>query len=198
MKSYIFLIAAASLAAAFPANGQAAAPGHGGHGGALAVNQELIKGITPADFLRLGEKEKSAVITLVAVWSAANAGMNFNGYSHGKAIYTIPKDWSVEVRFINPSAIPHSVLVVERDFTKKMQMGEPFFPGASVPTPALGMSNKAATFTFVADEPGEFALACGFPAHAMSGHWLSLNVSEDIKVPTLQLGEDAKPVEAVK
>ncbi len=188
--SLILLVASVS--------GQDAAPDHGGHGGALAINQELIKGITPADFLRLGEEDKTAVITLVAVWSAANAGMNFNGYSHGKAIYTIPKDWKVEVRFINPSPIPHSALVVERDTTKKLQMGEPFFPGASVPNPAQGMSNKAATFSFVADEAGEFAIACGFPAHAISGHWVSLNVSEGLKLPTLQLGEDSKPVEAVK
>lgn len=178
---------------------QSPAPAHGGHDtAALGVNKELIKDITPADFLKLGEKEKTAVITLVAVWSAANAGMNFNGYSHGKAVYTIPKDWTVEVRFINPSPIPHSAIVVERDTTKKLQMGEPFFPGASVPNPAQGMSNKTATFSFVADEAGDFAIACGFPAHAISGHWVSLNISESAKTPTLQLGDDAKPVEATK
>lgn len=193
-----YLLPVSLTLSAFALHGQDATPDHGGHGGALSINQELIKGITPADFLKLGEEDKTAVITLVAVWSAANAGMNFNGYSHGKAIYTIPKDWKVEVRFINPSPIPHSALVVERDTTKKLQMGEPFFPGASVPNPAQGMSNKAATFSFVADETGEFALACGFPAHAISGHWVSLNVSENVKVPTLQLGEDGKPVEAVK
>ena len=54
-----------------------------------------------------------------------------------------------------------------------------------------------AQFSFVADEAGEYAIACGFPAHAMSGHWLALNVSGTAKVPTLQLGE-GKPKEAVK
>ena len=38
-------------------------------------------------------------------------------------------------------------------------------------------------------ESKEFALACGFPAHAINGHWLALNVSSDAKVPTLKLGE---------
>lgn len=199
MKPTFFRVALMLLTTLTSVQGQSPAPAHGGHDtAALGVNQEMIKGLTPADFLKLGEKEKTVVITLVAVWSAANAGMNFNGYSHGKAVYTIPKDWNVEVRFINPSPIPHSAIVVERDTTKKLQMGEPFFPGASVPNPAQGMSNKAATFNFVADEAGEFAIACGFPAHAISGHWVSLNISEEAKVPTLQLGDQAKPVEATK
>jgi hypothetical protein len=140
----------------------------------------------------MGKEPKTAIITLVAVWSGANYGMNFNGYSHGKATYTIPTGWKVEVRFINPSPIPHSAIVVEEDTTKKLQMGEPYFTGASVPNPAQGISLKAATFNFTADETGDYALACGFPAHCISGHWLKLKVKDGLEVPTLQLGEDGE------
>jgi len=177
---------------------QPAAPpaGHDAHAVDIpGLKKELFAGITEADFLKLSDKPKTVKVTLVATFTSANYGMNFNGYSHGKIIFTIPKDWTIEVTFINPSPIPHSAIVVEKDTTKKLQMGEPYFDGAGVPKPEVGLSLTKAEFSFVADETGEFALACGFPAHAINGHWLALNISDTAKSPTLQLG-DKPAVEA--
>lgn len=180
-----------------PAQQPAAPPaGHDAHAVDIpGLKKELFAGITEADFLKLSDQPKTVKVTLVATYSAANYGMNFNGYSHGKAVFTIPKDWTIEVTFINPSPIPHSAVVVEKDMTKKLQMGEPYFDGAGVPKPEVGLSLTKAEFKFVADEEGEYAFACGFPAHAINGHWLALNVSTDAKAPTLQLG-DKPAVEA--
>lgn len=170
--------------------------GHDAHAADIpGLKKELFTGITEADFLKLSDKPKTVKVTLVATFNATNYGMNFNGYSHGKAVFTIPKDWTVEVTFINPSPIPHSAIVVEKDQTKKLQMGEPYFEGAGVPKPEVGLSLSKAEFKFIADEEGEYAFACGFPAHAINGHWLALNVSADVKTPTLQLG-DKPAVEA--
>ncbi len=170
--------------------------GHDAHAVDIpGLKKELFAGITEADFLKLSDKPKTVKVTLVATFNAANYGMNFNGYSHGKAVFTIPKDWTVEVTFINPSPIPHSAIVVEKDMTKKLQMGAPYFDGAGVPKPEVGISLNKAEFNFVANEEGEYAFACGFPAHAINGHWLALNVSADAKAPTLQLG-DKPAVEA--
>ncbi len=190
--STLLLTAAVSIAqqpAPLPA-------GHDAHAVDIpGLKKELFAGITEADFLKLSDKPKTVKVTLIATFTAANYGMNFNGYSHGKAVFTIPKDWTVEVTFINPSPIPHSAIVVERDQTKKLQMGEPYFEGAGVPKPEVGISLSKAEFKFIADEEGEYAFACGFPAHAINGHWLTLNVSADAKAPTLQLG-DKPAVEA--
>lgn len=170
--------------------------GHDAHAVDIpGLKKELFAGITEADFLKLSDKPKTVKVTLVATFNAANYGMNFNGYSHGKAVFTIPKDWTVEVTFINPSPIPHSAIVVEKDMTKKLQMGAPYFDGAGVPKPEVGLSLTKAEFKFIVDEEGEYAFACGFPAHAINGHWLALNVSADAKAPTLQLG-DKPAVEA--
>ncbi|MFO1486624.1 MAG: sulfocyanin-like copper-binding protein [Verrucomicrobiaceae bacterium] len=170
--------------------------GHDAHAVDIpGLKKELFAGITEADFLKLSDKPKTVKVILVATFTSANYGMNFNGYAHGKAIFTIPKDWTVEVTFINPSPIPHSAIVVEKDQTKKLQMGTPYFDGAGVPKPEVGISLNKAEFKFVADEEGEYAFACGFPAHAINGHWLALNVSADAKAPTLQLG-DKPAVEA--
>ena len=163
-----------------PAAHAAAGPG---------IKQELIEGITEADFLKLGDEPKSIRVTIVAVFTDANYGMNFNGYSHGKAAYTVPTGWTVHVTFINPSPVPHSLIVVERDTVKKIQMGEPAFTGASVPNPAQGLSLTKASFTFVAGEAGDYAFACGFPTHALNGHWIAFNVRDDAKTPTLKLGD---------
>lgn len=155
------------------------------------IKKEMFAGITADDLLKMGDKPKSVKVVLVATFNAANYGMNFNGYSHGKAVLTVPKDWTVNVTFINPSPIPHSAIVIEKADTKKLQVPEPYFEGGATPKHIVGMSNGKAEFSFTPDEAGEFALACGFPAHAATGHWITLNVSADAKVPTLQLGDQA-------
>ncbi len=192
------LLLTSLLASSLAIAQQPAAPpaGHDAHAVEIpGLKKELFAGITEADFMKLGDKPKTVKLVLVATFTAANYGMNFNGFSHGKAVFTIPKDWTIEVTFINPSPIPHSAVVVEKDMTKKLQMGEPYFDGAGVPKPEVGLSLTKAEFKFVADEEGEYAFACGFPAHAINGHWLALNVSTDAKAPTLQLG-DKPAVEA--
>lgn len=194
-----FLLTSLVLTAQEPA--KPAAPPHDAHGHGAApasgLKKELIEGLTEADFIKLSDKPKTVKVTLVAVWSDDNYGMNFNGYSKGTAVYTIPKDWTVEVTYINPSPIPHSLLVIEKEQTKKLQVPEPYFKGAAVPDHLKGLAFGKGTFSFVADEAGEYAFACGFPAHALNGHWVALDISEEAKVPTLKLG-DAPAKEAVK
>lgn len=195
MKSVWFFFAAFWLFTPLSSHAQAgAAPAaHEGHGpGAMAgIKKEMIEGIGVADFIRLSDKEKTVKVTLVAVWTEENYGMNFNGFAKGAAVYTIPLGWTVEVEFINPSPIPHSLIVIERADTKKIQVAEPYFKGAVVPNHLQGLSFAKASFSFVADEAGEFAFACGFPAHTLNGHWLALEIDESAKVPTLKLGDEA-------
>jgi hypothetical protein len=161
-----------------------ATPGEGS-----GLHKELIAGITEADFLKLGDQPKTARVTLIAAYTFDNGGMNFNGYTHGGATYTIPTGWTVEVTFINPSPVPHSVVVVDRDMVRKLQVGEPAFAGASVPNPLMGLSAARAVFKFVASEPGEYAFACGFPSHALAGQWVALDISKDATIPTLKVGD---------
>jgi sulfocyanin len=171
------------------------AAAHAGAHEGMGLKRELIEGITPADFLRLSDKPKTVRITLVATYSTNNYGMNFNGFSYGKAVYRIPAGWNVEATFINPSPVPHSAVVVERDQVKKLQVGEPAFKGGATPSANTGISSNKASFQFTADEPGDYAFACGFPSHALAGHWIALEVGANVAAPTLQLGEEA-PVQA--
>ena len=170
------------------------AAGHEGHEHAdiPGLKTELIEGITESDFMKLGDEPRTLKVTLVATFTAHNYGMNFNGFSHGKAVYSIPVGWKVDVHFVNPSPVPHSAIVIERSDTKKLQIAEPYFEGAGVEKHLQGLALTTGDFTFTPDEEGEFAFACGFPAHAVAGHWLSLEIVAGDQKPSIQLGEDAE------
>ncbi len=159
------------------------------------LKRELITGISEEDFLRLGEKPKTVKITLVNAFTDENGWLNLNGYSHGKAIFSIPEGWVVDVTFINPSPAPHSVVLVDRDVLGRVRVGEPIFTGASTINPVAGMSSAKASFTFVASRVGDYAFACGIPTHSIAGHWIGFTVGTPASKPTLKLG-DATPKEA--
>lgn len=160
------------------------------------LKKELFAGITADDLLRPGAAPKSVKVVMVAAFNAANYGMNFNGYSHGKAVLTVPVGWKIDVTFINPSPIPHSAIVAEKSDMKKLQIPEPYFEGGATPKHLVGQTVGKADFSFTADEAGEYALACGFPSHAVAGHWVALNISAEAQVPTIQFGD--QPAKEVK
>ena len=135
---------------------------------------------------------KTARLVVVSAYNPVNYGMNFNGFAKGGARYTIPQGWTVSVNFTNNSPVPHSAIVVEKPMVKKLQMGEPAFKGASTPYPERGKTDKGGVaFQFVADEAGDFAMACGFPSHSANGHWIAFDVSTTATAPSLQFGTKA-------
>lgn len=135
---------------------------------------------------------KTVKLVIIASYNAANYGMNFNGFAKGGAKYVIPLGWNVVVNFTNNSPVPHSAIVVERASVKRIQMGDPYFKGASTPSPLRGTTGKAGVeFRFTAEEAGEYAIACGFPAHSANGHWIGFDVSTTEEKPSLRFGEGA-------
>jgi len=186
LRHYVFsLIAVVSL----PVFAEAPPAGHDHSMDIPGIKRELIANVTADDLLRLGSEPKVVKVVLAATFNAANYGMNFNGYSHGKAVLTVPLGWKVMVTFINPSPIPHSAIVCEKADTKKLQIPVPYFEGGATPKHLVGQTVGKSEFSFMPDEAGEFALACGFPSHAVAGHWVALNVSAAASVPTLQFGD---------
>lgn len=201
----LFTCGSLFLPGLLPAADNPAAPAcHELHGTTAATvsagrKMELVEGLTSEDFLRLGSKPNTVDLMVIAAFNDDNYGMNFNGYAKGAAVYIIPKGWQVNVTYINPSPVPHSLLVIEKDSLKKLQVPEPYFKGAAVPDHLKGLAYGKSSFSFTADEAGEFALACGFPAHALNGHWIALEISADAKAPTLKLGEaEPKPASPAK
>lgn len=135
-------------------------------------------------FIKIDQEAKHVTFPLTATFNDANHGMNFNGHFKGRAVYTVPKGWKVTFQFKNMSPVPHSAVVVEAYMARKLQVGEPYFEGGSTTDPLKGLK-KEEEFTFEVDEVGKFAVACGFPAHSASGHWLTFNVRQDVEVPNI-------------
>jgi hypothetical protein len=129
-------------------------------------------------FIKVDKDAKKVFIPVTATYNDANYGMNFNGHFKGSALYTVPMGWEITIHFKNASPVPHSAVVVERFMTRKLQVGEPYFVGASTQDPLKGLV-KDEKFTFVTDDVGEFAIACGFPSHSAGGHWIGLNITKD-------------------
>ena len=144
------------------------------------------------DFIQVDQDARHVTLSIMATYNDANYGMNFNGHFKGKAYYTIPLGWKVTVSFKNMSPVPHSAVVVEEVMTRKLQVGEPYFEGGASKEPLKGLV-KEDSFTFVVDEAGKFAIACGFPAHAAGGHWIGLKVKKDISRPELFFPAPVQP-----
>ncbi len=171
------LVASSSLVfAEDPASKTADAPSH-------CHTVEPNGTFTAPVFLAQDAEKKEATLHIVATFDKSNYGMNFNGFSKGKGGYEIPVGWKVKVKFCNNSAVPHSLIVVDaEEASTKINLGdEPYFDGASTPSPLKGTTSAIENFEFVADEAGKFAFACGFPTHSVNGHWIFLNIKKELK-----------------
>src|SRR5881409_2135884 len=55
-------------------------------------------------------KTRTATLRLIAAYTNALNGFNFNGYGNGKMVITIPVCYRVTVIFSNKSSVPHSAV----------------------------------------------------------------------------------------
>src|SRR2546430_7598353 len=81
---------------------------------AVGARAQTMKGgkIDPA-WLRADAASKTADFKLVAGLTDANGGMNFNGFSQGGLVLTVPQAWNVLFHFKNEDPnLPHSVEVI--------------------------------------------------------------------------------------
>jgi sulfocyanin len=122
-------------------------------------------------------KAHTATLTLVAAYTNALNGFNFNGYSKGKMVITIPAGYRVTVIFSNKSSVPHSAVVTPYSKKNKNSNFPLAFKGATSPDPTSGItSGTTQRFTFTASRTGTYALVCGVPGHVATGMWDVLKV----------------------
>src|SRR5919202_4895227 len=124
----------------------------------------------PSQWLAANATTHTITLTLIAAYSNALSGFNFNGYGHGKMVISVPVGWHVTVIFSNKSAVPHSALVTP--YARKTSTnGFPLaFSGARSPHPARGIvAGQTQRFSFVAARVGTYALVCAVPGPAAAG-----------------------------
>jgi sulfocyanin len=147
-----------------------------------------VRAATPP-WLKANVKARTAYLTLIAGWSDANGGLNFDGYSNGKMVVTVPLGWHVQVTFSNRSAAPHSVEVIayhapvpETGFTAAFKNAH-----SRDPIDGITQDHQPQRFAFVATRPGRYMIICGVPGHASSGMWERFVVAKTARTATLTI-----------
>ncbi|HUZ03591.1 MAG TPA: sulfocyanin-like copper-binding protein [Thermomicrobiaceae bacterium] len=100
-------------------------------------------------------------------------GFNINGLGKGRLQIAVPVTWTVHVNCQNEGLQHHSCAIIQGTQTDQLA-----FPGASTPSPLLGMARgESNSFTFTPDRVGSFRLTCLVPGHMEAGMWASFEVT---------------------
>ncbi|HZQ89137.1 MAG TPA: sulfocyanin-like copper-binding protein [Gaiellaceae bacterium] len=124
---------------------------------------------SPAQFLHVDAKQRTALVTLIAGYNGENNGFNFDGYGRGEMFVTVPRGWRVRVTCTNHGGLNHSCAVVKGPMTIT-----PAFRGAATPILPSGATTH---FSFVASRVGSYRIACLVPGHEEARMWDVLEVT---------------------
>jgi sulfocyanin len=155
-----------------------------------AVNaraQSAVAAKIDPTWVRVVAATKTAEFQLVAGLSAANGGMNFNGFDKGGLTLTVPLGWNVVIHFKNEDQnLPHSVEIISDTTALPLGPVRPAFEKASTGKLEQGFSaGQGNDFRFLAAKDGSFLIFCAVPGHGAAGMWIRLAVSATADKPTL-------------
>ena len=141
--------------------------------------------VREADFLTYVARRRALTFQLAA-GDTIPGRVSFNGSTQGVRVLTVPRGWTVTIKFVNRDpAFPHSAVVVSLPGAIPETLPAAAFPGARTVRVQEGLLDGSADeLTFVAARSGRYLLACGVFGHAQRGQWLSLVVSAAATVPS--------------
>jgi plastocyanin len=120
-------------------------------------------------WLTVDAKHHAVTLWLIASYTGANGGLNFNGSYNGTMVISVPVGHRVHVIFTSKGAYPHNAVVTATDPRKTTGTFSLAFRGSGPSDTASGV--EALRFTFVASKVGTYYLVCGVPGHASAGMW---------------------------
>lgn len=137
-----------------------------------------------ADWIRVDRVAREVRLDIVAGMTEDNFRWNFNGYAKGAATLTVPVGYRIVIDFHNADlAVAHSIGVgeIQTPFPPMFDQPTPVFTGGMSANPTSmtdsTMPGESETVAFTAERPGTFGLICYIPAHALTGMWITLEVS---------------------
>ena len=140
---------------------------------ALLAAAGLAAAPSPQRWLAVDPAHRSVRITLVAGYDGSNNGFNFDGYSRGRLLVTVPRGWRVTVDCRNRASERNSCAVVEGAGTSRLA-----FRGASTPDPFVGLfSGASAAFSFTPAKVGTYRLVSLVAGHAGARQYVVLDVA---------------------
>src|SRR2546425_9295608 len=119
---------------------------------------------------------RTVTLTIVANIPGTPNEFNYNGYTNGALVITVPRGWDVTVHCNGDPAASyaHSCTVVRGPEAKT-----PAFPGASLPDPSgtgFVAAGEKKTFRFMPDAPFIGRFACLLIGHESAGMWATFQV----------------------
>src|SRR5438552_14528117 len=160
---------------------------------AVGARPQTTKGckIDPA-WLRADAASKTADFKLVAGLTDANGGMNFNGFSQGGLVLTVPQGWNVVLHFKNEDPnLPHSVEIIAEAPAVPVGPVPPAFEHATTGRLEQGFpTGQGADVRFVPAKAGSFLLFCAVPGQGAGGMWVRLAAAEPAASPALDAADE--------
>ena len=135
----------------------------------------------PKTFIKVDPATQVAVVTLIAGHPATDNQFNYDGYSSGALVLTVPVGWQVTIQCLNHGTVPNSCAIVADD-----KATEPVSPDWSIPNPQRGLDpGQSSGFAFTPTQTGSYRIASLVGGNEASGMWLDLEVNSG-GVPTLK------------
>ena len=131
-----------------------------------------------SEWLSFDAANRTATLTIVADAQGTDNHFNFNGYSYGSLVITLPKGWRVTVHCNDHpfAAYAHSCAVVSGPESKTAA-----FPGASLPDPTgtgFVTIGESKSFSFTPDAAFVGRFACLLIGHESAGMWATFQVTD--------------------
>jgi hypothetical protein len=134
----------------------------------------------PKTFIKVDVAVHIAVVTLIAGHPATDNQFNYDGYSSGALVLTVPEGWQVTIQCLNRGTVPNSCAVVADS-----KAGEPLQAGWSTSDPKRGLDpGQSSGFAFTPTQTGSYRIASLVGGSEASGMWLDFEVVSG-GVPTL-------------
>jgi hypothetical protein len=134
----------------------------------------------PKTFLKVDQATHVAVFTLIAGHPATDNQFNYDGYSSGALVLTVPVGWQVTIQCLNHGTVPNSCAIVADG-----KATGPIQAEWSTPDPQRGLDpGQSSGFGFTATAPGSYRIASLVGGNEASGMWADLEVVNG-GVPTL-------------
>ncbi len=138
------------------------------------------------DWIIAKAQSRLVIMAVSAGVGDENDGLNFNGHHNGSHRIVVPVGWTVTLRMKNAdSRVPHSALITkvyrQEEMPERLGPHEAAFHGAATPVPFTGTAAGGyAEFTFAANKPGQYLVACGVQTHLQAGMWLKFDIVDGL------------------
>jgi hypothetical protein len=141
-----------------------------------------------ASWLKWNAATNTATFALIAGAPAGSGPFNFNRFTEGNLIWTVPLNSTVVMNFVNEDGVPHSAEVIGGSEPMPNMSTAPnsAIPRAYTRKVLEGMSQgETDVMRFTAATAGNYRIFCGVPGHGLSGMWIRFKVDAAAKEPSV-------------